>query len=691
MGCSQSKIENEESVFRCKQRKLFMKQSVTARNAFAAAHSSYITLLKNTGAALNDYGQGETTEVRAPGLLPTPPPIDPLPAPPPLPPLFPSPTRTQYLQAPIGRSVSLPPIALQKEVDAVAKMKMNSSPPRKSTITEDEDAEEEAERDDRPAEAVVAPPPPPPRASNPPPPPPPAQNSPWDFFDVGGFTYQKHDEAPAEEMQQTEIMQSREEEEVAAADDHILMEEDDEKDDDTDAHDSPIKTPEKVVQHSNSNKVAEPVALKEELPLPLAIPSDHGKGRGKGGKDLLQVLQDIDDQFLKASEGGQEVSKMLEANRLHYHSNFADNKGMIDPERVKRVITWNRSFKFTPSDDVKEEEKETHASVLDKLLAWEKKLYDEVKAGELMKIEYQKKIALLNRQKKRGRNSEALEKTKAAVKYLHTRYMVDFQAMDSTSSEIRRLRDEQLYPNLVELVAGMAKMWKSMYDSHRRQQEIVSGLRSIDISNAPEETTEQHHQRTVQLHNVVIDWQSQSGKLVHFQKEYINALNNWLRLNLIPIESNLKEKVSSPPKTVLPPIHALLQEWHNELDKVPDTVVLEAIKSFAAIIERIVEQQQDEIKQKSKYEEIKNEHERKRRAFEEWERRNRDKSQSELNESESTGANSKDPIKERKAQLGILKEREEEEKEKHKKACKYTRALSLNSLKTGLPAVFEAM
>jgi hypothetical protein len=77
-----------------------------------------------------------------------------------------------------------------------------------------------------------------------------------------------------------------------------------------------------------------------------------------------------------------------------------------------------------------------------------------LQAGELMKIEYQKKIASLNKQKKRGRNSEALEKTKAAVKYLHTRYMVDFQAMDSTSSEIQRLRDEQLYPNLVELVEG---------------------------------------------------------------------------------------------------------------------------------------------------------------------------------------------------------------------------------------------
>lgn len=71
-----------------------------------------------------------------------------------------------------------------------------------------------------------------------------------------------------------------------------------------------------------------------------------------------------------------------------------------------------------------------------------------------MKIEYQKKVALLNKQKKRGSNLESLEKTKAAVSHLHTRYIVDMQSMDSTVSEINRLRDDQLYPKLVQLVEG---------------------------------------------------------------------------------------------------------------------------------------------------------------------------------------------------------------------------------------------
>lgn len=71
-----------------------------------------------------------------------------------------------------------------------------------------------------------------------------------------------------------------------------------------------------------------------------------------------------------------------------------------------------------------------------------------------MKFEYQRKVASLNKLKKRGTKTDALEKAKAAVSHLHTRYIVDMQSLDSTVSEINRLRDEKLYPRLVQLVDG---------------------------------------------------------------------------------------------------------------------------------------------------------------------------------------------------------------------------------------------
>jgi hypothetical protein len=60
--------------------------------------------------------------------------------------------------------------------------------------------------------------------------------------------------------------------------------------------------------------------------------------------------------------------------------------GHIDHStKIMHVITWNRSFKNLPDhDDLNDnfeidDRFETHAAVLDRMLAWEKKLYDEVK------------------------------------------------------------------------------------------------------------------------------------------------------------------------------------------------------------------------------------------------------------------------------------------------------------------------
>lgn len=63
--------------------------------------------------------------------------------------------------------------------------------------------------------------------------------------------------------------------------------------------------------------------------------------------------------------------------------------GHIDHSAMlMRVITWNRSFKGISQaesalDDFDNDELETHATILDKMLAWEKKLFDEVRVSFL--------------------------------------------------------------------------------------------------------------------------------------------------------------------------------------------------------------------------------------------------------------------------------------------------------------------
>lgn len=69
-----------------------------------------------------------------------------------------------------------------------------------------------------------------------------------------------------------------------------------------------------------------------------------------------------------------------------------------------------------------------------------------------MKYAYQKKIASLNKLKKGGASNDSLERAQVSVNHLHTRYTVDMRSINSIIAEINLLRDEQLYPKLVQLV-----------------------------------------------------------------------------------------------------------------------------------------------------------------------------------------------------------------------------------------------
>ena len=134
MGCSQSKIENEEAVTRCKERKQFMKEAVAARNAFAAAHSAYAMSLKNTGASLSDYAHCEIQNSNLPSH-PVPSVVGP-PQPSLVDKLFPPPP-------PPGNLYGDPGVPIQRSASMPIKMPLKGKQRETSTSTIMEDEEEE--------------------------------------------------------------------------------------------------------------------------------------------------------------------------------------------------------------------------------------------------------------------------------------------------------------------------------------------------------------------------------------------------------------------------------------------------------------------------------------------------------------------------------------------------------------------
>lgn len=229
-----------------------------------------------------------------------------------------------------------------------------------------------------------------------------------------------------------------------------------------------------------------------------------------------------------------------------------------------------------------------------------------------------------------------------------------------------------------------------MSEQHENQSKIVVVLRSLHISQSPKETSEHHHERTFQLWHVVTEWNTQFEKLMKNQKDYIRALHHWLKLNLIPIDTNLKEKVSSPQRPANPPIYVLIRAWNDYLEKVPDELARTAINNFAAVLNTIVQYQVEEMKLRDKCEDTRRELSKKTRQFEDWYNKYTQR-RTPPDEMDPERAQDKELIDERKFQVEALKKRLEEEEGEYQKQCIQVREKSLTSLKSRLPELFRAM
>lgn len=331
-----------------------MKDAVTARNAFASGHSGYAIALKNTGAALSDYAQGEGQQqdpfvqlgsIDPPSIVPKPPPPPMMdhglpPPPPPLPSFSPA--------TPLQRSVTMP--VFSKEV-----RKMESV--ENVEIVEEKEGEESGglelrkrrngglRKEETPPRTPVAPPPPD------------AKGMAWDyFFNVENMHGQMEDVREEDEEEEGEDDEFNE-----SYGEHEIRNHDNDDNANNRGNDmvggkfsemSEPKTPEKMEGFTTEEEETPGmVGLKGKQfmhsstapPDMRRMPGNYSNGGASHSSvNLLKILGDIDDHFLKASECAQEVSKMLEATRLHYHSNFADNRG----DNLYVLLIMCLSFKY---------------------------------------------------------------------------------------------------------------------------------------------------------------------------------------------------------------------------------------------------------------------------------------------------------------------------------------------------------
>ncbi|XWS29182.1 hypothetical protein CRYUN_Cryun24cG0006600 [Craigia yunnanensis] len=424
---------------------------------------------------------------------------------------------------------------------------------------------------------------------------------------------------------------------------------------------------------------------------PLSVVSEFSKDTGselamvvsRNSKELVEIVKEVDEYLHKAADAGSQLSVLLEVS----NSNFSAQSNNDGCNLTPTTWTWNWNPKMEGIGKLGEDRiggnvggtvlSSSHSSTIERLYAWEKKLYQEVKNAEAIKIEHEKRVARLRKLEVKRADYMKTEKTKKEVEKLESQMMVASQAIETTSTEIIKLRESELYPQLLDLVNGLMCMWRSMYEIHQVHTHIVQQFKYLNFILSNEPTSEIHRQSTLQLELEVQQWHLSFCNLVKAQRDYIQSLAGWLRLSLFQFSENPVLRNSQESK-----IYSFCEEWHLAVDRIPDKVASEGIKSFLTVIRAIVVQQSEEHKQKKKADSVFKDFEKKAAELRSLESKYGPFSMPEMN---------KDPVAEKRIKVDMLRAKAEEEKNKHEKSVSVTRAMTLNNLQMGFPHVFQAM
>ncbi|KAJ0112597.1 hypothetical protein Patl1_00104 [Pistacia atlantica] len=744
MGCTASKLDNEDTVRRCKDRRRLMKEAVYARHHLAAAHADYCRSLRLTGTALCTFAAGEHLSVsdQTPAVFiqppnpstPTPPPTNHVPPrviPSPSPNLHPPPP--QYVPSP--SPTPPPPVTntkLPNIVTASTKRRRKPTPKLPHILSESSLASSPRSQMSNnfyptayQANSTYSTTPSQTSSvwnwENFYPPSPPGS----DFFNRKAHENihtqpQNHHHLDSDRDSETETENETERSEYDFFQPpkespfrnilpvHRMKGKDMDK-----------ESRSEMGSRSNFGSSVKQHPIYADKSEDAASSSASYRGREISDmkmvvrhKDLKEIVEALKENFEKAAAAGDKLSDILEIGRAQLDRSFRQLKKTVY-HSSSVLSSLSSSWTSKPPLAVKYRldtlslnepgGPKSLCSTLDRLLALGEKALRRSQVCELtkmplqaregVKIEHEKKLSSLQSQEYKGEDETKIDKTKASINRLQSLIIVTSQAVNTTSSAIIGLRDSDLVPQLVDLCHGFMYMWRSMHQYHEIQKDIVQQVRGlVNRANQGDSTSELHRQATRDLESAVSAWHSSFCRLIKFQRDFIQSLHGWFKLTLLPV-SNDNMSINREPSEV----YVFCDEWKTALDRVPDTVASEAIKSFINVIHVISIKQTEELKIKKRTESTSKDLEKKASSLRNIERKYYHSYSMVGIGLPDTGPDNgqvldaRDPLAEKKSELAACQRRVEDEMLKHSKAVEVTRAMTLNNLQTGLPGVFQAL
>ncbi|KAL4183195.1 hypothetical protein AMTRI_Chr11g96990 [Amborella trichopoda] len=723
MGCSASKVDDLQVVTLCRERKELVRSAVDHRYAMAAAHLSYIGSLTSMGAALHRFADQETFSLSSPPsspLLtlpsegkrksdsqpnnssstsishsansphpshlhlssspsesevekPTPKPHD----------SPPSPSKTSqhgslasspvynYSSSPVWSPVynymrsgtAIPSIVFDERARSPDQVRWGD--PSSGYSNASFFGAPEIER--------VPSPPSPPRTSA------------WDFFNPfqsssddlypyysqrGGFGVGSESSLDSKEVREKEGIPDLEDEAEQSSYERETRDPD-EKFEDAEDRELGWDDSEAATAKSQSHMVDKPElgegergssksrhgSKEVENSMDEVVSTEHGEVSQKNSvatlsvgakRDMEEVVKEIKVQFESASDSGKEVSMLLEAGKQRYLPRSTILKG-IDEEK--------------------------------------------------MRIIYEKKCKRLKVLDDKGAEQDKVDTVQTSIKKLSMKLDIAIKAIDTISNKIHKLRDEELQPQLTELIQGygfcpigihsnygLRRMWKVMFECHQKQCQAIAQGKAVNILFANNQTkpTKSRMKLTLELELEILNWCSSFHNWVNAHKAYVEVMYGWLLRCLVHVPEETPDGPIpfSPSRMGAPPVFVICNDWFQVMASVSEDEVTEAINAFANSMHELWELHGEELRQRLKTEYLSKDLNKRLKHLQ--------KEESKMVVSFSSGEGG-DSLHERKVALQSMKKRLEEENAKHAEIVKRIRTSTFGNLQVGLKRIFEAM
>ncbi|KAK4797618.1 hypothetical protein SAY86_029944 [Trapa natans] len=720
MGCVASKLEKDgEAVAICRERKKLLKQAVERRYALAEAHFRYCQALYAVSAAIKLFVARHSSP-SSPFLIT-------------FSPATPPPESSEDLKSGSTASAKL----LQQKpseskstttttiTEAVACGSSSSCGTSSSESEEDEKVETGcgALHNEEQVYGYYY-------MQTPPPMPSPQMEYGWDFFNLfdtmrpdllSGYTNKSHHLHSYDDH----IRTVREQEGIPELEEEGEEEEEDEQKEVIVEEHNAVNTEgdcggeAKITKESGGadilNHTKDEQGKEENRELTVGDAPEKGRDR-----ELLDALRDIEMHFVRAYDSGKDVSRMLEANRVHLQSNLDGIKE--HSTKLIQSIAWHRSTSLKPasckslvaSSSLKDSSTwaqfknmfegyggmvaGSHSLTLERLYAWEKKLYEEVKGGDGLRKLYQRKCAQMKNQDVRGISIFKTDKTRASVKDLYARILVAIRSAESISGRIQKLRDEELQPQIIELLKGLTQTWKIMLESHDTQNKILSEVGTFSCPTYGKFMNDSHRLATLQLEAEIQNWRTRLMDYMSAQKGYIQAIHGWLTKFLAPeVEFYSGGRGCPTPWPGQchpngPQLLPICYGWLNSMDKLPVKSAAFALKSFTGDVRAIWAQQGEEQQLRRRVEDLVKELDKRSLMAKKAETWYLDYKPADDNAScQGAESHMAEHMSDKWDPLEALRLKLETEREKHHRCIQATQRTTLSGFQTGFGMVFEAL